>query len=144
VKIYISGPIAGRPDKNQEAFRLEAYWIRKVSNALPITVPRSYLTSVNPHDLAPYAHGGGRDACPEGYLTKEESPEHSTACYIRADLISLLFCDAVLLIEGWQDSRGSKMERNVANWAGIPVYTTRRFLLKELFGDNYDKDLESV
>ena len=154
MRIYISGPIAGKPDGNRAAFQDEAKWVAKLSQEF-VRLPRNRgperqgppiesLHPVNPHDLLPHKHDGGREACPPGYLTPEESPKHSTACYIRADLIALLFCDKILLIDGWGTSRGSKMERRVAEWSGIPIFSSRRMLVETLFGEHYEERLETL
>ena len=44
--------------------------------------------------------------------------------WYKRDLVILERCDAVVLCEGWQDSRGSKIERARAEELGIPVAET--------------------
>lgn len=38
------------------------------------------------------------------------------------DLDILERCDAVIMVDGWENSFGAKMERIVASWLGIPVF----------------------
>lgn len=113
MKVYISGPIAGKPDKNKLAFQLATNWVDSHASAI----------AVNPHDIPPREHEG---ECPKSYF---HDKEHSSACYLRTDLIALLDCDVVLMIEGWVESRGANMEIQVAKMAGIPVcYSRAEFL----------------
>jgi hypothetical protein len=58
---------------------------------------------VNPHRLA---HNHGK--------TRQE--------YMRVDLRALLWCDAVLMLRGWEQSAGARFERETAIVAGIPVF----------------------
>ena len=111
MKCYISGPIAGKPDKNKVAFMHEQDWIDLIDGD-------NYI-AINPHDVPPRAHEG---ACPDSYY---HDGEHSSACYLRTDLIALLDCDVVLMIEGWINSKGANMEIQVARMAGIPICYSR-------------------
>lgn len=108
MKAYISGPIAGKPNKNKAAFAAEAEWLLSKG-----------VEWVNPHHVPPKAHEG---ACPESYF---HDKVHSSACYLRADLIAMLDCDVVLMIEGWVTSKGANLEIQVAKMAGIPVCYSR-------------------
>lgn len=59
---------------------------------------------VNPHQV-----------CEVRGLTKYED------C-MRADLRALLSCDAVLMLPGWEQSRGARHEHETAMICGIPIY----------------------
>lgn len=41
---------------------------------------------------------------------------------IRRDLDAVLQCDGVVVLTGWEHSRGACAEVAVARWAGIPVF----------------------
>lgn len=115
MKIYISGPIAGKPDKNKRAFADAAMWLAAEAG------PRSgvLVQPVNPHDIPPREHEG---ECPNSYY---HDGTHSSACYLRTDLIALLDCDAMLMLEGWVTSKGASVEIYVAKQAGIPIFYSR-------------------
>lgn len=110
--VYISGPIDGKPDRNEKAFRAAELYLQRMG----------YQTLV-PHDIPAYAHDGG---CPRGYA---EGEGHSSACWIRSDLIEMLVrCDAIYMIEGWEMSRGAKLEFEVAVLSGFLIWYQTRYL----------------
>jgi nucleoside 2-deoxyribosyltransferase len=41
--------------------------------------------------------------------------------YMRADIKALVDCDSVLILPGWEESRGARVERMLAEALGIPV-----------------------
>lgn len=41
---------------------------------------------------------------------------------VERDLSAILKCDAIHLLPGWQDSRGARAERAVAEWIGLGVF----------------------
>ena len=42
--------------------------------------------------------------------------------FMKVDLRALLWCDAVLMLTGWENSTGARFERDTAIMTGIPVY----------------------
>lgn len=47
-------------------------------------------------------------------MTIEHNHSKSWADYMRADLIAMLKCDAVYMLDNWRDSKGATVERNLA------------------------------
>lgn len=90
MKIYISGPISGRPS---EEVNLEFNLAEK---QLSQRYPDS--TIVNPINL-----------CPVASNWKEA---------MRIDLKALLDCDCIALLPGWEKSKGAKLEFLVATNLG--------------------------
>lgn len=105
MKIYLSGPIAGYPDRNEPAFR-EAEAAMKLLRHEPVV----------PLDIPAFAHDG---PCPPGY---DYSDGHSSACYLRGDLAVLIQCDALYMMCEWQRSRGASLEHRVAVECGLRVF----------------------
>lgn len=88
-KVYISGPITGIDFGNRFAFM---------------------------------AARCGLELC--GYEVVDPSEvklddDASWADYMRADLKLLLDCDFIFMLEGWEDSKGARLERELAERLGI-------------------------
>lgn len=103
--IYISGPITHHlgPDPFPAAkARLEELGFE----------------TLNPKDVP---------ACPDRSCTLlpheiEKGFEHSWSCYLKHDLIAMLqHCDAILMLDGWQDSHGAREELHVASLAKFRI-----------------------
>lgn len=93
-RVYISGPITGIEQLNRPAFEQAA-----------IKLQAAGLTAVNPHDNG----------------QPEWAPWQT---HMRADLKILVDCDALVLLQGWEKSKGAKLERLVAVGLGLRVYQT--------------------
>lgn len=92
MKVYISGPITGQPNKNREAFTLFENLLKESGH-----------DPVNPHLLV------GDDPL-------------SWAAAMKIDLREMLLCDAVLLLPGWTKSEGARLEFMVAEELRIPTF----------------------
>jgi len=64
---------------------------------------------------------GWAPICPHKNFARFGGRFHDTT-FMEADLSILRKADAVFMLEGWEDSEGSKSERFVAQFAGIPIY----------------------
>lgn len=93
-KIYISGPISGISDYRAR-FDVAAQIIRSKGHE-----------AINPCDLNTILN--------PATTTWEQ--------FILADLGLLRACSAICLIEGWENSRGSRMELREAQRLGMVVY----------------------
>jgi len=106
-RVYLSGPISGVPDA-ADRFRAAA-----------LDVAYDGKDPVNPFDIEPLSHAA---ACPDGYSPGDTSTVHtSSTCFMRTDLLVLLGCDSILMLEDWWHSRGARLERDVALAVGMPV-----------------------
>lgn len=92
MKVYISGPITGRENNNAAAFALAEAQLR-----------RNGHDPVNPHVIAP------------------ESEGMEWSDYMRADIRALCRCSAVATLDGWEDSRGARLEVDIARQLGMDV-----------------------
>jgi hypothetical protein len=98
LRIYISGPMTGIPNLNRTAFKDEAtrLWIQG-------------FDVMDPHNLAP------------ARLKGESDDDYYVRC-LEADLEALGQCDAIKLLPGWQDSKGSRIELHRALELGLKVF----------------------
>lgn len=105
--VYVSGPIAGKPDGNKKLFESARRYLLTRPGVVKVHIP---------HDITPWHHLGD---CPPSYATNEG---HSAACHLRADLQVMLGCDEVYLLPGWEASVGARLELQVAAACGLPVH----------------------
>lgn len=98
--VYLAGPFRG-----ETAWDVECN-IRK-AETLALEVWRLGHAAVCPHTSTRFFDG----AVPDDV-------------FLRGDLEILRRCDAVLLVEGWEHSKGATVEAREALTRGIPVFTT--------------------
>lgn len=94
MKVYLSGPMTGLPDFNYPAFNAVAAKLRGLGYSV-----------VNPAE-----NFGGRGDHPAG-----------RTAYMRVDIGHVLNVDAVVVLPGWQNSRGARLEVAVALEIDLPV-----------------------
>lgn len=97
-RIYIAGPMTGKPDLNRAEFKKAEGFVWESSNGTSL--------SVNPHDIA------------EMECWDEETSLRQIASVLLGDLVS---CDAIYMLRGWQDSKGATAEHAVAKWIGLEI-----------------------
>lgn len=102
-RIYLAGPMTNVPDYNAVTFSAAAILAREHG-----------WTPVNPHDTDP-AHDG---PCPPG----EKHNGHPNLCWYAAALRVLATCDAILMLPGWEASRGARLEHDWAQLAGMAIH----------------------
>lgn len=91
MRIYLSGPMTGLPENNYPAFNTAAEVLRG----------RGY-TVVNPA---------------ENIMPENSSWED----FMRLDIKQMLDCDALAVLDDWHDSKGSRMEVQIAKTLGMTV-----------------------
>lgn len=100
MKLYLAGPMSGRPQLNFPAFHKAAQELRELGYEV-----------VNPAELDEQA--GVRSD------TQEVTPEMRRAAMLR-DLPLLLACDAIAILPGSDNSGGVFVESVVANYIPMP------------------------
>lgn len=90
-RVYIAGPMTGLPEFNHPAFHIAAQIWRELGYEVE-----------NPAENPP-------PAC------------DSWAAWMRLALAQLLRCDAIVLLTGWQQSRGAQIEHRLARELGLHV-----------------------
>lgn len=108
-RVYVSGPItyATGPDRFGP--------IKRRLEALGYKV-------LNPKDVAACETGD----CPKLPHEVEKGWPHSWACYLKHDLVAMLSsCDTILMMDGWQDSHGARLELATAAATGMNIWFER-------------------
>lgn len=90
--VYIAGPMTGTPDWNFPKFH-------QVSNALR----EAGRTVVNPAE-----NFGGRTDLP-------------WETYLRLAIQQVAMCNSIVMLPGWEESKGARLEYLVADSLGIPI-----------------------
>lgn len=85
--LYVSGPMSGLPQFNFPAFAHCAEQLRARG-----------LAVVSPHEK------GGQGV--EGEAAWNQ--------YLRADIVAMMACDAIVLLPGWSKSKGARLELSIA------------------------------
>lgn len=83
-RTYIAGPMTGLPDLNFPAFHREAAYFRAQGHEV-----------VNPAEINPDPAAGWKDC-------------------MRADIRELVTCDEVVMLPGWENSKGASLEHHIA------------------------------
>ncbi len=91
MRVYLSGPMTGLPELNFPAFHAAAAALRAKG-----------LEVVNPAEINPNAD-----------KTWEQC--------MRADIKALCDCDALVMLPGWERSRGAHLEVHVAHRLGMQI-----------------------
>ena len=89
--VYISGPMTGLPDLNFPAFHAAARQLRDLG-----------YTVRNPAEVG-------------------EEPGKTWEDYMRKDIRLLCECDTILLLPGWENSKGAHLELHIAHRIGMKV-----------------------
>lgn len=99
MRLYIAGPMTGLPEFNYPAFFAAADLLAEVG-----------IESINP------ARTEGREGMSEW------------RDFMRASLRDLADCDGIVLLPGWQNSRGAAMEYRIGLDLDLPVKRLQEWL----------------
>jgi hypothetical protein len=105
-KVYCAGPMSGHVDYNFPAFFAASEFLEQQG-----------YTAINPAQLDIDA---GYPLERLKLLTPEEFQEFLKGA-MKRDLDAIQSCDALVLLPGWEKSKGARAERAVAEWAGLRV-----------------------
>lgn len=97
--VYISGPMSGRQDRNFEAFHKAAAELKDSGH-----------TVINPADF---------------FDTSRHAPR---SVYMKYAIKNIITADIVGTLPEWKESRGSRLEVEVARECGIPVVPYEQIL----------------
>jgi Domain of unknown function (DUF4406) len=104
-RVYIAGPMSGMIDLNFPAFHAAAAEYRKRGAFV-----------INPAEM----NGGDAEIYHTEKMTAEQYHAHWVKC-TKKDINALLTCDAIVMLDGWQKSRGAKLEHHIARNLGLTI-----------------------
>ena len=105
-RLFVSGPMSGLPGYNLPAF----------AEATDLLESVRFRDVVNP----------GRFGVIPGYEWRD---------YMRDSIRGLLLCDAVAVLDGWQESKGARLEVTIAMDLEMPVHGVDWWLENGVTGD---------
>jgi hypothetical protein len=94
-RVYLSGPMSGLPEFNFPAFNAEAARLRSIGYQV-----------VNPAEI------------------NQEEQGNWQVC-MRRDIVELMSCDTLALLDGWQSSNGAHLEMHIAHRVGMLIVDAR-------------------
>jgi hypothetical protein len=120
MKVYISGPITGLTESEytENFARAEAFVISEGHEAVN---PVKVQACVTEDCFKPGDKVGAQSA-----VKDDGSYLHSWQCYMKHDLIAMFECDAILMIPGWESSRGAQLELDIATRLDFKVHELNR------------------
>jgi len=102
MNLYLAGPMRGIPEYNFPAFYAAAKVLREAGHVV----------------WSPAEH----DVEQDGFNPTTDTAQPMRH-YMKRDLPEVLNSDAVVVLPGWENSEGAKLETHVAKMCGIPVHS---------------------
>ena len=134
MRVYISGPMTGKPRNNVDAFQDAE---RRIATAGHFPVNPAYLSTAF-GDLDELAAA----FCEYYALKRGDYTDHPgttqlrridlARLVLRADIAALETCDAICLLDGWQESTGARQELRVALERGMVIRMIQDFKPAEI------------
>ncbi len=106
--VYVSGPMTGKPDYNFNAFHVVTDGLRE----------QGFLV-VSPAELDEQEKGGVPDPPASG---EDYGPEYIS--YLSRDVEHVVGVDGLVMLPGWQESRGARFEAMIAVGLDKPIFSS--------------------
>ena len=111
MRTYIAGKMRGVPLYNFPAFAAAAADLR--SQGIEVVSPAELDRAQAGFDPQKLPKDWDWSTLPEDFCLRRAAAR---------DIAAILTCDAIHLLPGWQDSKGARAERAVAEWIGLGVF----------------------
>jgi hypothetical protein len=134
MKIYVAGPMTGKPLFNFPQFDMVSERLRAAGHEV-----------ISPADLTRQTWAE-RGIVFDPSLPPEKHEPTDYALYMRNDIQAVMDVDALVLLDGWEKSRGASMEVAIGHMFGKKFYLPLLPILPEPFGDvlEAEMDLEEI
>jgi hypothetical protein len=110
MRTYLAGPMRGIPLYNFPAFDAAAADLRA-----------SGIKVISPADLDRMV-GFDPTSLPADWDWSTLPSDFRLLHAVQRDLSAIMQCDAIHLLPGWENSKGAKAERSVAEWLGLGIF----------------------
>lgn len=110
MKIYVAGPMTGKPLFNFPQFDMVSERLRAAGHAV-----------ISPADLTRQTWLD-RGICFDPSMPPEQHEPTDYALYMRNDIQAVMDVDALVLLDGWEKSRGASMEVAIGHMFGKKFY----------------------
>ncbi len=119
MNVYVAGPMRGIKDFNFPAFHMATQMLRSMGH-----------TVFNPAERDEETHGKDVSKSETGDLRYAAQYGFSLREALAADLSWIaLHADAIAMLPGWENSKGAKAEKALAEALGLPVLYVDRDLM---------------
>jgi hypothetical protein len=102
MKYYISLPISNKDESVQ----------RKLANSVVTKIHKLGHQPINPFTIGDILYKHYKNCHKQKPNWKE---------YMQADIAELIYCHAIVLCEGWNESKGCKLEWEIAKGLGLRI-----------------------
>lgn len=109
-RVYISGPISGKPNLNKDAFDHEERLLREVGYDV-----------FNPHSITRPSEETLQEWWAVSENVESRYREKEWQYYMRICIGQIPLCDEMLMLPNWQNSKGSVWEHRIAHMLGMPI-----------------------
>ena len=108
LRVFISGPISDKPNRNQSAFEHEERLLRE----------EGYST-FSPFSIARYPQETFQEweALSGGEVAKQREWQY----YMRVCIGQIPLCDEMRMLPHWQNSHGARLEHQIARELGLKI-----------------------
>lgn len=110
MRLYVSGPMTGLPEHGFPAFHAAAAKLRELGHEV-----------IDPAEETLAEYG-----------TLDDAAKIPWEVHLRRDIALLMTCDVIVMIDGWRDSKGARLERKVARAVGLRSATLEQVLAGDL------------
>ena len=133
MRIYISGPMTGRPDHNLAAFENAVCRLREQGHFVispaeisalfgtPDEIAESFEALYRIEDETPPPESWQAMGWCEHFKNMDRRMSYLARSIMSADLAAVRSCDAIYLLRGWETSRGAKKELAEAIAHGLQI-----------------------
>lgn len=114
-KVYIAGPMRSNAHKSYEGYNFDAFdKAEKLLRDLG-------MIPISPAAMDRLFEGYGKYPPLEETTGNKVYTQHSLLRFISRDLNAIGYCDAIYLLQGWEHSKGARVEFALAEFLGLEI-----------------------